>query len=66
VETVSGRVISLTERRLADPAAVIAGLPPDRRALPTVDAYDELLTRRTAASSTTSTSAGVTKSGEVS
>ncbi|MDT5243987.1 MAG: hypothetical protein QOD36_1363 [Mycobacterium sp.] len=66
VETVSGRVISLTERRLADPAAVIAGLPPDRRALPTVDAYDELLTRRAAASSTTSTSAGVTKSGEVS
>ncbi|PZU44023.1 MAG: IS21 family transposase [Microbacterium sp.] len=42
------RVVSLTQRRLADPAAVIAGLPPDRRPLPTVTAYDELLTRRTA------------------
>lgn len=45
------RVVSLTQRRLADPAAVIAGLPPDRRSLPTVTAYDELLTRRTAATS---------------
>jgi hypothetical protein len=26
-------VVSLTQRRLADPAAVIAGLPPDRRRL---------------------------------
>jgi hypothetical protein len=42
------RVISLTERRLGDPAAVIAGLPADTRPLPTVSAYDELLTRRTA------------------
>jgi len=40
------RVISLTERRLGDPAAVIAGLPPDGRPLPSVDAYDELLARR--------------------
>jgi hypothetical protein len=40
------RVISLTERRLGDPAAVIAGLPADTRPLPTVAAYDELLTRR--------------------
>lgn len=40
------RVVSLTERRLADPAAVIAGLPPDRRPMPTVAAYDELLTHR--------------------
>ncbi len=40
------RVISLTERRLTDPAAVIAGLPPDTRPLPRVDAYDELLARR--------------------
>jgi hypothetical protein len=45
-------VISLTERRLGDPAAVIAGLPADTRPLPTVAAYDELLTRRTALQST--------------
>lgn len=37
------RVVSLTQRRLADPAAVIAGLPPDRRPLPTVTHYDQLL-----------------------
>ena len=42
------RVVSLTERRLAEPAAVIAGLPPDQRPLPTVTAYDELLARRPA------------------
>jgi transposase len=42
------RVVSLTQRRLADPAAVIAGLPPDRRPLPSVSAYDQLLTRRAA------------------
>lgn len=41
------RVVSLTQRRLADPAAVIAGLPPDTRPLPSVEIYDELLTRRT-------------------
>jgi hypothetical protein len=40
------RVVSLTRRRLADPAAVIAGLPPDPRPLPTVDAYDQLLVGR--------------------
>jgi hypothetical protein len=40
------RVVSLTQRRLAVPAAVIAGLPPDRRPLPSVAQYDELLTRR--------------------
>lgn len=40
------RVVSLTQRRLADPAAVIAGLPPDQRPLPTVAAYDELLPGR--------------------
>lgn len=39
----SGQVLSLTARRLADPAAVIAGLPADTRPLPTVDAYDQLL-----------------------
>ena len=37
------RVVSLTQRRLADPAAVIAGLPPDKRPLPSVAAYDQLL-----------------------
>lgn len=37
------RVVSLTQRRLADPAAVIAGLPADRRPLPSVAAYDQLL-----------------------
>jgi hypothetical protein len=46
------RVISLTERRLGDPAAVIAGLPADTRPLPSVSAYDELLTRRTAQQTT--------------
>lgn len=40
------RVVSLTQRRLTDPAAVIAGLPPDTRPLPSVAAYDELLPRR--------------------
>jgi hypothetical protein len=44
----AARVVSLTQRRLADPAAVIAGLPPDRRPLPSVAAYDQLLTRRAA------------------
>ncbi|GAA1821484.1 IS21 family transposase [Agromyces neolithicus] len=43
------RVVSLTQRRLADPAAVIAGLPPDRRPLPSMEQYDELLTRHAAA-----------------
>jgi transposase len=43
------RVVSLTERRLADPAAVIGGLPPDPRPLPSVAHYDELLTLRRAA-----------------
>ena len=41
------RVVSLTQRRLMDPAAVIAGLPPDSRPLPSVSAYDELLAKRT-------------------
>lgn len=36
-------VVSLTQRRLADPAAVIAGLPPDRRAAPSMAGYDDLL-----------------------
>jgi hypothetical protein len=42
------RVVSLTQRRLADPEATIAALPPDRRPPPTVSAYDDLLTRRSA------------------
>ena len=41
------RVVSLTQRRLMDPAAVIAGLPPDTRPLPAVSAYDQLLAKRT-------------------
>lgn len=41
------RVVSLTQRRLMDPAAVIAGLPPDTRPLPSVSTYDELLAKRT-------------------
>lgn len=40
------RVVSLTQRRLTDPAAVIAGLPPETRPMPSVAAYDELLPRR--------------------
>ncbi len=40
------RVVSLTQRRLMDPAAVIAGLPSDSRPLPSVRAYDELLAKR--------------------
>jgi transposase len=52
VRVLAQRVISLTERRLGDPAAVIAGLPADTRPLPTVAAYDELLTRRTAQQAT--------------
>ena len=43
VRSAERRVVSLTQRRLADPAAVIAGLPPDRRPLPNVNAYDQLL-----------------------
>lgn len=44
----AARVASLTQRRLGDPDAVIAGLPADTRPLPSVTAYDELLrTRRT-------------------
>ncbi|MGF9663171.1 IS21 family transposase [Arthrobacter crystallopoietes] len=41
------RVVSLTQRRLMDPAAVIAGLPPDTRPVPSIGAYDELLLKRT-------------------
>jgi hypothetical protein len=41
------RVVSLTQRRLMDPAAVIAGLPQDTRPLPSIRVYDELLVKRT-------------------
>ncbi|GGO91611.1 transposase [Nocardioides phosphati] len=41
------KVVSLTERLLLDPAAVIAGLPPDTRPLPSVEKYDQLLRLRT-------------------
>ena len=43
VAALEHRVLSLSQRRLADPAVVIAGLPPDRRPLPLVAGYDELL-----------------------
>lgn len=44
-------VVSLTQRRLADPDAVIAGLPADRRPPPAVSVYDDLLPRRRARTS---------------
>jgi transposase len=40
------RVVSLTQRRLTDPAAVIAGLPADTRPTPSVNPYDQLLGKR--------------------
>lgn len=55
------RVVSLTQRRLTDPAAVIAGLPPDRRPMPTLAQYDELLTRRRAPMSATNEREGTTR-----
>jgi hypothetical protein len=42
-QSCGSRVVSLTQRRTLDPAAVIDGLPPDTRPLPTVDRYDQLL-----------------------
>jgi transposase len=45
-EIIEHRIVSLTQRRLADPAAVIAGLPPDKRPVPTVAGYDQLLAKR--------------------
>ncbi|WP_082941529.1 IS21 family transposase [Mycolicibacterium peregrinum] len=55
------RVVSLTQRRLADPAAVIAGLPADTRPLPSVGAYDELLAhQRSAPETATSTDPSTT------
>ena len=40
------RVVSLTMRRLLDPTAVIAGLPPDTRPLPDLAIYDRQLLGR--------------------
>jgi transposase len=60
------RVASLTERRLADPAAVIAGLPPDPRPLPSVAAYDELLLRRRPVPSESATADSAVQKGNVS
>ncbi|WP_460825536.1 IS21 family transposase, partial [Nostocoides australiense] len=40
------RVVSLTMRRLLDPTAVIAGLPPDTRPLPDLAVYDQKLLGR--------------------
>ena len=67
-DSAARRVVSLTERRLADPAAVIAGLPPDTRPLPTVTAYDELLSRRknTSPTATATHTAETASAGEVS
>ncbi|MBP2217136.1 transposase [Arthrobacter sp. CAN_C5] len=59
------RVVSLTQRRLMDPAAVIAGLPPDSRPIPSVSSYDELLAKRTPSNpANTSVSAPVSMSKE--
>ncbi|WP_298255503.1 IS21 family transposase [uncultured Arthrobacter sp.] len=63
------RVVSLTQRRLMDPASVIAGLPADHRPAPSVTAYDELLAKRTPATpagppASTSRSAPVSMSKE--
>jgi hypothetical protein len=60
------RVVSLTERRLTEPAAVITGLPPDSRPLPTVTAYDELLARRPARDDADKSAAAATTQGQVS
>lgn len=63
---VGARVVSLTERRLADPTAVIAGLPADPRPLPSVTAYDELLARRTPTTPAAVTTRAGSSTGEVS
>lgn len=56
VEEKVQRVVSLTQRRHMDPAAVIAGLPPDSRPVPSVSSYDELLAKRTSANVSNSAS----------
>ncbi|TMM29327.1 MAG: IS21 family transposase [Actinobacteria bacterium] len=42
-DTAMGKVVSLTARRQADPAALVAALPADPRPLPSVAHYDDLL-----------------------
>lgn len=60
---VTANVTSITQRRLMDPLAVIAGLPPDRRPAPSVAQYDELLARRAAKQeATTNLTEGATPS----
>jgi hypothetical protein len=61
-----GQVVSLTQRRLADPDATVVALPPDRRPLPTVTAYDELLPRRVATASTQAGAAATPTTSQVS
>jgi transposase len=63
------RVLSLTQRRLGHPAAVLAGLPTDTRPPPSVAHYDELLRRRPAPEPTdpaAADAAGSTSTGRVS
>ncbi|GFG50152.1 hypothetical protein MAGR_15930 [Mycolicibacterium agri] len=60
------RVVSLTQRRLADPAAVIAGLLTDTRPLPSVGAYDELLAQRASSGSTSPTTSPPNEESHVS
>ena len=60
------RVVSLTQRRLAEPAAVIAGLPPDQRPMPSITAYDELLARRPSTGADDPTAAADSSKGHVS
>jgi hypothetical protein len=59
-------VVSLTQKRLTDPAAVIAGLPADTRPAPTVHAYDQLLARRSTAPPDPATAARGSEQGQVS
>jgi hypothetical protein len=55
--SMSRSVVSLTGRRPPDPTAVLASLPADRRAAPTVAAYDELLPHRNSTTPPASTKA---------
>ena len=59
------KVVSLTERRLADPQATVTAFLPDARPLPSVEAYDELLARRRTTPSAAASSSSPTD-GEVS
>lgn len=60
--TATSNVASLTQRRLMDPLAVIAGLPPDRRPTPSVAHYDELLAGRRAKQEAATLTEGATPS----